>query len=191
MMFENLSANSKTAEIDLVTGRYIQSDIKRFDSGINTYLYVGTNPIVRVDESGLAACYYFITTYSLICIGNKNNIILTYNDIVSRSKKDDMDCRNNASSECINFEDIGLVPPGSYNIYPNNTHKGWWYLQDKDWIPIFSGFMHKIGLKRAGFNIHLGSVSWGCITIINTENGKKFFKDFFREEKDNEIYVFK
>ena len=39
-------------EIDLVTGRYIQSDIKWFYGGVNTYVYVGANPVVRVDESG-------------------------------------------------------------------------------------------------------------------------------------------
>ena len=46
-------ANRKTAGIDLVTGRYIQSDPIGFDGGINTYVYVGANPVVRVDESGL------------------------------------------------------------------------------------------------------------------------------------------
>ena len=49
-MFANLFANRKTAEIDLVTGRYIQSDRIGFDGGINTYLYAGGNPVVRVDE---------------------------------------------------------------------------------------------------------------------------------------------
>jgi len=39
-------------EIDPVTGRYIQSDPIGFDGGVNTYLYVGGNPVVRVDESG-------------------------------------------------------------------------------------------------------------------------------------------
>ena len=46
-------ANRKTAGIDLVTGRYIQSDPIGFDEGINTYVYVGANPVVRVGESGL------------------------------------------------------------------------------------------------------------------------------------------
>jgi len=39
-------------DYDPITGRYIQSDPIGFDGGVNTYLYVGANPIVRVDESG-------------------------------------------------------------------------------------------------------------------------------------------
>ena len=39
-------------DYDPVTGRYIQSDPIGFEGGINTYLYVGANPVVRVDESG-------------------------------------------------------------------------------------------------------------------------------------------
>jgi len=50
-MFETKFANRKTAGIDLVTGRYIQSDIKGFDGRINSYLYAGGNPVVRIDES--------------------------------------------------------------------------------------------------------------------------------------------
>jgi len=53
LIFANSFANRKTAEIDIVIRRYIQSDIKRFDGGINTYFYVGANPVVRVDKKRL------------------------------------------------------------------------------------------------------------------------------------------
>ena len=45
-------ANRKTVGIDPATGRYIQSDPIGFDGGVNTYLYAGGNPVVRVDENG-------------------------------------------------------------------------------------------------------------------------------------------
>ena len=56
-------------DYDPVTGRYIQSDPIGFDGGINIYLYVGANPVVRVDESGLCDCvsrqilYYELITF--------------------------------------------------------------------------------------------------------------------------------
>ena len=40
-------------EIDIVTGRYIQSDPIGFDGGINTYLYANGNSLRFVDEMGL------------------------------------------------------------------------------------------------------------------------------------------
>ena len=64
-MFANLFANRKTAGIDPVTGRYIQSDPIGFDGGINTYVYVGSNSVVKVDEKGLRVSVIFKTEVSI------------------------------------------------------------------------------------------------------------------------------
>ena len=38
-------------DYDPVTGRHIQSGPSGFYGGINTYVYVGANPVVRLDET--------------------------------------------------------------------------------------------------------------------------------------------
>lgn len=61
-------------------------------------------------------------------------------------------------------------PQGRYNIFPNTLpgRDGWWTLQDVNWSRYVSALAYKLGLRRAGHNLHLGRYSIGCITVAPT-----------------------
>jgi hypothetical protein len=61
----------------------------------------------------------------------------------------------------------GPVTPDTYNIAANTLpgREGWWALQSTSWQPGVDGVLCRLGLKRCGFNLHLGTYSEGCITF--------------------------
>lgn len=51
--FETDLNHNRRREYDLVTGRFVQSDPIGLNGGISTYSYVGSNPLVAIDPTGL------------------------------------------------------------------------------------------------------------------------------------------
>jgi hypothetical protein len=127
-----------------------------------------------VDPLGLAECTYSISSHTLVCISN------TYKDpnFVGPPEVRTIDPsavhsgrgehRNNPAS--VDVSNYGPIWPGVFNMTPNDNHPGWWALQETDWIPGLSALGYGLGLRRAGANLHLGSVSHGCITVNNSHS---------------------
>ncbi|MGQ0836761.1 MAG: tlde1 domain-containing protein [Gammaproteobacteria bacterium] len=74
-------------------------------------------------------------------------------------------CTNKA--ECENVKNVGPVTSDTYRVTANTLpgREGWWALQSTSWRPNVDGVLCRIGLKRCGFNLHVGVRSQGCITF--------------------------
>jgi RHS repeat-associated protein len=96
---------------DAGVGRYTQSDPIGLEGGINTYIYVGGNPVSKVDPMGLATCIYSVSTGRMDCMRNGSERF-TWSGTFASGNNKEAGCKNNSS--CETKEGIGPIPRGCW-----------------------------------------------------------------------------
>jgi hypothetical protein len=144
-----------------IRGRYLQSGPIGLAASLNTYSYVDADPIGYVDPWGLAKCTYSISKHTVNCTSNDGSVQrgLGPDGVWSGVRE----CTNNPAKACQESSDYGPVPEGKYKMNRDMRagHGGFWRLEP---TPKKSGLRYLLGLDRAGFMLHPGSVSLWCIT---------------------------
>ena len=170
-------------------GRFITQDPIGLMGGMNLYSlarnaisYVdplGLSPNNNVDQFGdyygssarvakIPTCQYSITLQTFVCKSknpNTPNLIKSIDPSCIHSGRNEH--KNNPDS--VNVQDYGPIWPGVFTMKPNTIpgHDGWYALQPVGWSKIDS-ILHYLGVKRAGANLHIGTVSHGCITVSSS-----------------------
>jgi RHS repeat-associated protein len=148
-------------DYDPAIGRYVEIDPIGLSGGPNTFAYTGSDPILNLDDLGLAACSYSISAHTLSCTPNAGGdpVNLGPNGVWSGVGH----CANNSS--CTGDPDLGPIVPGNYKMNQDNRpgHEGFWRLEPNPSIPGWKCDLHWGGI-RCGFELHPGSISLGCIT---------------------------
>jgi len=143
------------------TGRYIEADPSGLNGGLNRYAYVGDSPLRWIDPRALAKCVYSVSQHTLSCSPNDPNFVGPPVGVGPDGMFSGVDeCRNN--NACTGDFNKGPIVPGNYKMNPDDRsgHENFWRLEPVPKIPGWQcGWW-----SRCGFELHIGSISLGCIT---------------------------
>ncbi len=159
--------------------RFISEDPIREESGsLNLYSFVGDDPTNKIDPLGLAQCTYSVSMHTMVCQPNADSfqpaiigpngpgaVQLGPNGVASGgSTQGPTPCTNNNNCQNQRFE--GPVVPGNYrmNYDTRPVHRGMNVYRLEPWPhQWYDGTLYRLGLTRGGFELHLGTISLGCI----------------------------
>ena len=151
---------------DPAPGRFLNEDPVGFDAGPNFYRYVSNNPVNEVDPSGLAECWYQISTHVLKCKSRKNMqappVVVGPDNVSSGNGA----CKDNP--KCANNQFRGPIKPGEYKMNPD-TRKGQTDRYRLEPVPAVPGILVRLFIARGGFELHPGHITLGCINVLKDD----------------------
>lgn len=138
------------------TGRWLSPDPIRFSSGsTNFYEYGYSNPVTFRDASGLAGCFYDVSSGRLTCTSDNGQQKVDFGPGGAFSGNGSG--RNNPAMSHV--PNKGPVPPGYYLIDPT-ADPNKFNLRPSPYTRI----SNLLNGQRNGFQLHPGTRSNGCIT---------------------------
>ncbi len=160
---------------DSNSGRFLSEDPIRFEGGINPYRYGANSPTSFIDPLGLAECVYSVAQHTMICtsnnpppaVGPQWQVQVGPNGVASGADQ----CKNN--DDCVNSRNKGPITPGRYRMNADTRpqHQGWGLYRLEPWPHHwYNGLLYDLGLSRGGFELHIGSVTFGCIDADKTNS---------------------
>jgi len=158
---------------DPAVGKFLSEDPTGFDGGSNFYRYAANSPTNFIDPLGLAECVYSVAQHTMVCtssnapppVGPQWQVQLGPNGVGSGAGT----CSNNDS--CVNSRAQGPITPGKYRMNSDTRpeHQGWGLYRLEPWPHHwYDGLLYDLHVTRGGFELHVGSITFGCINADKT-----------------------